>query len=184
MRSINHLPYRNRRIRPRRWRRWWWRCHDGLRLHYDRCGCHNRRRRRHHNRSRRHHCRRRLHHDRRGRHHRRTVVRIPVGIIPDLPIPATPVMWMRCRSSPPTAQTRRRHTTTKYVVMRRSAMRAMSHTVMVFHMHRTGPRVVRRMAGRNSPSGTGNKAAGNGKNDRSFHNGSPSCFSAERHKRV
>ena len=75
-------------------------------------------------------------------------------------------------TSPPTAQTRRWHTTMKYVVRRRSAMRTMmTHTVVVFRMHRTGtgPHVVRGMAGRNSPSGTGNEAARNGMNDYSFH---------------
>ena len=156
------MPHRNRHGR----RRWWWRRrrydrrrlnHDRRRLNHDRCGRHNRRR----------------------RHHRGAVVRIPVGVIPDLPIPATPVMWMRCRSSPPTAQTRRWHTTMKYVARRRRAMRPMmTHTVVVFRMHRTGtgPHVVRGMAGRNSPSGTGNEATRNGKNDRPFHTGIPFCF--------
>ena len=185
MRSINHLPYRNHHSRSRRWwRRRRRRYHDGLRLHHDRRRCNNRRRRRHHNRRRCHHNRRRCHNRRCRCHNRRAVVRIPVGIIPDLPIPTTPVMWMRRRTSPPTAQIRRRHTTMKYVVMRRSTMRTMRHTAVVFRMHRTGPRVVRGMAGRNSPSGTGNETASNGKDDHPFHNGSPFCFSAAKHKRI
>ena len=170
--------HRNHHSRPRR-RRKWRRRHDRCWRHHDRCRCHNRRCRRHNRRCRRHNRRCR-------RHNRRAVVRIPIGIIPDLPIPATPVMWMRCGTTSPAVHIRRRHTATKCMMRRRSAMRprTMPCATMVSRMHRTRSRMVRGMAGRNSPSGTGNEAASNGKNDRSFHSGFPFCFSSEKHKRV
>ena len=182
MRSINNVPHRNRhRRRRRRW--WWWRHHDGRRPHHDR-------RRLNHDRCGRH--------NRRRRHHRRTVVRVSVGVIPDLPIPATPVMWMRRRASPPTAQTRRWHTTMKYVVRRRSAMRSrtMPRTTMVSRMpqfgicmvlsrHRTGTGLLLRlygvrhrfllgMSGRMlRPDRAVGDATRNDSNDYSFHCSSP-----------